>query len=200
MTKSHIDKGNSRRRPLWRATGPLLVCGWLLCGLLTGCTPAAERRSFGTVIDDQTAELEALNEIYDQAGFDTYADHIKVEAHNGTLLLAGEVGSAEKKARAGEIAAQLKTVERVVNELEVMPGADTSGLLHNSYLTSMVNTRLMISNPVPGFDPGRIKVLSAHGTVYLMGTVSRDEGDAVADVVRNVRGVKKVVKVFDYTD
>ncbi|MGD8579913.1 MAG: BON domain-containing protein, partial [Lysobacterales bacterium] len=183
MTTGRTKLPTLRRRSTWRAAGTLLVCGWLFCGLLTGCTPAAERRSVGTMIDDQTAEIEALNEIYEQAGFDTYADHIKVEAHNGTLLLAGEVGSAEKKARAGKIAAQLKTVERVVNELEVMPGADTSGLLHNSYLTSKVNTRLMLSNPVPGFDPGRIKVLSAHGTVYLMGTVSRDQGDAVADVV-----------------
>jgi osmotically-inducible protein OsmY len=33
-----------------------------------------------------------------------------------------------------------------------------------------------------------------------MGTVSRAEGDAVADIVRHTRGVKKVVKVFDYTD
>ena len=33
-----------------------------------------------------------------------------------------------------------------------------------------------------------------------MGTVSRGEGAAVAEVVRNVGGVDKVVKVFDYTD
>ena len=177
-----------------------LAAALLFCAVLIGCTPAAERRSFGTVIDDQTAEITVLDELYDQTGFDSYSDHIKVEVHNGTMLLAGEVGSEEKKAQAGRVAAQLKTVERVVNELEVMPAADTSGRLHNSYLTTKVNTRLTTSNPVPGFDAGRIKVISAHGTVYLMGTVSREQGDAVADVVRNVGGVQKVVKVFDYTD
>ena len=31
-------------------------------------------------------------------------------------------------------------------------------------------------------------------------TVTRDEGNAVADVARNVRGVDKVVKVFNYMD
>ena len=31
-----------------------------------------------------------------------------------------------------------------------------------------------------------------------MGNVSREEGDRVAEVVRNVRGVEKVVKVFNY--
>ena len=58
----------------------------------------------------------------------------------------------------------------------VWPAADTGGRLHNSYITSKVNSRLAFANPVEGFDPGRIKVITAHGTVYLMGTVSRAEG------------------------
>jgi len=53
---------------------------------------------------------------------------------------------------------------------------------------------------VAGFDATRIKVLTARNVVYLMGTVSTAEGEAVAEVVRNIGGVAKVVKVFDYTD
>ena len=86
------------------------------------------------------------------------------------------------------------------NELAVMPAADTSGRMHNSYVTSKINTKLTTSNPIEGFDAGRIKVLTAHRTVYLMGTVSRAEGDAVTEVARQTGGVDKVVKVFDYTD
>jgi osmotically-inducible protein OsmY len=33
-----------------------------------------------------------------------------------------------------------------------------------------------------------------------MGSVTRAEGEAVAEVVRRTRGVEKVVKVFDYID
>jgi osmotically-inducible protein OsmY len=33
-----------------------------------------------------------------------------------------------------------------------------------------------------------------------MGTVTQEEGDKVAEVVRNIGGVDKVVKVFDYVD
>jgi len=88
----------------------------------------------------------------------------------------------------------------VVNELEVMPAADSGGRFNNAYITSKINSKLTTSNPVEGFDAGRIKVLTAHGNVYLMGTVSHEEGHEVAEIARHTGGVNKVVKVFDYTD
>jgi osmotically-inducible protein OsmY len=166
---------------------------------LTACTPSKDRRSFGTVIDDQSTEVKIIDVLYSRPEFGD-EDHIKVEAHNATLLLAGEVSSEEKKALATRLAAQIKTVDRVVNELDVMPPADAGGRFNNAYITSKVNAKLTTGNPVEGYDAGRIKVLTAHGIVYLMGTVSREEGDAVAEIVRNTGGVNKVVKVFDYTD
>ena len=41
---------------------------------------------------------------------------------------------------------------------------------------------------------------TAHRVVYLMGKVSHEEDDAVTEVARDVDGVEKVVKVFEYTD
>ena len=73
-------------------------------------------------------------------------------------------------------------------------------MFNNSWLTAKVNTALMTKNPVEGFDTSRIKVISSDHTVYLMGIVSRAEGDAAAEVARNVGGVEKVVKVFSYSD
>lgn len=166
---------------------------------LAACAPEGNRRTVGTFIDDQAAEVQVLNTLYARPEFDD-RDHIKVEAHNETLLLAGEVSSEKKKATATKVASELKSVSRVVNELEVMPPADNSGKFNNSYITSKINTKLLTSNPIEGFDTSRLKVITAHGTVYLMGTVSRAEGDAVAELARKTGGVKKVVKVFDYTD
>jgi osmotically-inducible protein OsmY len=51
-----------------------------------------------------------------------------------------------------------------------------------------------------GNDVSRIKVVSSQNTVYLMGMVTREEGDTVAELVRNIRGVDRVVKIFDYVD
>ena len=167
--------------------------------VLSACSSSPERRSIGTVIDDQTSEIQILDILFARPEFDE-RDHIKVETHNETMLLAGEVSSEQKKALASRLASELKTVSRVVNELAVMPPVDTSGELSNSYITSKVNTRLLFSNPIEGSDTARLKVITARRTVYLMGSVTRAEGDAVADVVRRTRGVEKVVKVFDYID
>lgn len=176
-----------------------IIAVFLIAVLLTACTPGKDRRSFGTVIDDQSAEVKIIDQLFSRPEFGDQ-DHIKVEAHNGTLLLAGEVSSEEKKALATELAAQLNAIDRVVNELEVMPPADAGGRLNNAYITSKINAKLTTGNPVEGYDAGRIKVLTAHKNVYLMGTVSREEGDAVAEIARNTGGVKKVIKVFNYTD
>jgi osmotically-inducible protein OsmY len=59
---------------------------------------------------------------------------------------------------------------------------------------------LIKENPLPGNDASRIKVVSSQKTVYLMGLVTREQGDKVAEIVRNIGGVEKVVKIFDYTD
>ena len=53
---------------------------------------------------------------------------------------------------------------------------------------------------MPGFDPTRVKVLTQKGNVYLMGLVTREEGELVTEQVRNVNGVRRVVKVFEYIE
>ncbi|MGI9323228.1 MAG: BON domain-containing protein, partial [Pseudomonadales bacterium] len=47
-------------------------------------------------------------------------------------------------------------------------------------------------------EPGRIKVVTENGVVYLMGAMTQAEADAAAEVARKVRGVQKVVKAFEY--
>ena len=198
--KYRQERAQTPARRSWLSTKAATRASVLLCLLLAvACTPAPDRRSFGTVIDDQTIEVQVIDALFSRAEFDT-EDHVKVETHDAVVLLAGEVKNERNKALATEVVSSMKGVERVVNELAVMPVADYGGRLNNSYITGKVNTKLTFANPVEGFDAGRIKVLTARGTVYLMGTVSREDGEAVAEVVRNVGGVQKVVKVFDYTN
>ena len=178
---------------LWHAVALLAVT------MLAACAPQDQRRSMGTVIDDQTLEARVIDVIFSRDEFDD-GDHIKFEVHNGTVLLAGETKSEANRQAATELTNGVRGVQRVVNDLAVMPPATGGGRFSNSYITSKVNTVLTTENPVAGVDATRIKVVTARRIVYLMGTVTREEGDAVAEVVRNVGGVEKVVKVFDYTD
>ena len=158
-----------------------------------------EKRSAGTTLDDQTLEYEVINSIYSHSSFSP-DDHIKVEVHQGIVLLAGETVSEENRTLATELAEAPKLTRRVVNDLTVGERAGFGGKSNNLWLTSKVNSVLLKENLLPGNDASRIKVVSSQHTVYLMGLFTHEEGDAIAEVVRNIGGVEKVVKVFDYTD
>jgi osmotically-inducible protein OsmY len=66
-----------------------------------------------------------------------------------------------------------------------------------TYLTSAVKTRLIESEEVGAVY---IKVVTERSVVYLMGIVSRAEGDAAAKIAATTSGVGRVVKLFEYTN
>lgn len=173
----------------------LLLTGILL---LPACVDHA-RRSAGTVIDDQTLEVNVIDRIYSDPNFSP-ADHIKVEVHQGIVLLAGETVSEQNRALATKLAEDATLTRRVVNDLTVGTRADLGDLTNNSWMTAKVHSILVKENALPGNDAARIKVVSSQHTIYLMGLVTRKEGDTIAEIVRNIGGVEKVVKIFDYTD
>jgi len=178
--------------------------GVVFIGLLTVIMTLAacssyERRTTGTVLNDQNLEYEVLRSIGGDPAFGEH-DHIKVEVHQGVVLLAGETTSEEKKLLATTLAEKPRLAERVVNDLKIGRRAGFGGKLDNAWLTTKVDSILIAKNPVGGSDARRIKVVSSQNTVYLMGFVTREEGEKVAEVVRNIGGVERVVKVFDYTD
>ena len=49
-------------------------------------------------------------------------------------------------------------------------------------------------------DSSKLKVTTENATVYLMGMVTRDEGNRIANAVSAVGGIQRIVKVFDYID
>ena len=193
--KNPEDRSNRRQ-----ATGSKLIFFTLLVSILTlsACVDRP-RRSTGTVLNDQSLEYSIHNDIYSDPHFGEN-DHIKVEVYQGVVLLAGETVSEENRALATKLAEQSRLTERVVNDLKIGERSGFGGKLDNSWLTTKVNSILVTENPLPGNDASQIKVVSSQNTVYLMGAVTREEGDAVAEIVRNIGGVEKVVKIFDYTE
>lgn len=165
---------------------------------LSACADYA-KRSTGTTLNDQTLEYAVSHAIYADSAFSRH-DHIKVEVNAGVVLLAGETTSGANKDKATKIAEQQKLTKRVVNDLQVGERGNLLTQTNNTWLTAKVNSVLLKENPLPGNDASRIKVVSSRGTVYLMGLVSHREGDVVVEIVRNIRGVSKVMKIFDYTD
>ncbi|MDR3389235.1 MAG: BON domain-containing protein [Rudaea sp.] len=170
-------------------------------GAAAGADAAHDRRSFHTVVDDRNIQLTTTDLINRDKELVRQDNRVKVVVYNGVMLLCGQVRSVELKQRAQTIAETVLGVKRLVNEVEVTD--EPQGFWRrrqDNVLTARVKTGLLDITSMPGFDPTRVNVTSAHHVVYLMGVVSHEEADAVTDVARDMSGVEKVVKVFEYTD
>lgn len=161
---------------------------------VTSVSVAHDRRTVGSLIDDQLIETKAkyflVTEV--QLKGDT---HFNVTSVNGVVLLTGETPTAEQRTLAVDIVRDLAQVRQVVNEVQVLQKSSWPDRTVDSWLTSKVKTKLLDTK---NLDPTRIKVVTADKNVYLMGLVTRIEGDFAAESARSVNGVHKVIKVFEY--
>ena len=63
------------------------------------------------------------------------------------------------------------------------------------WLTSKVKTALFSDESV---DATNIKVVTENGEVFLMGLVKQSQANAAVDIARNISGVNRVFKAFEY--
>jgi osmotically-inducible protein OsmY len=171
------------------------ACAPLLVGVVVAGTAlvVTDRRTTGSQVDDQTIQLRVANELSTALG--KLPVHINVNSFDRKVLLTGEVPDEATKARAGEIATASQNVRAVVNELAILPPTSLSDRTADTALATkvraaFVNTREIAFNSV--------EIVTERGIVYLLGLVTEQEGQLVAQVASKVSGVKQVVKVFDY--
>ncbi|MFO1206112.1 MAG: BON domain-containing protein [Burkholderiales bacterium] len=159
-----------------------------------GAMMATDRRSTGAYTDDETLEWKISLAIRDKFG--EKAVHINVTSFNRIVLLTGEAPSEEVRQEIQKIAQAQKTARDVRNEIVVGQPTALQSWTDDSYITSKVMAN-MVGNP--DVNQYYVKVVTENSVVYLMGLVTRKEGEAAAEVAANTSGVKRVVKVFEYT-
>jgi len=183
---------------------PALIAAALALPLLQGCFPliaggvaagvlvADDRRTLGAQTDDKAIGLKVDNRINE-----VYGDkvHVNVNPYNRRVLLTGEVPDEKVQADVARIAGGVENVLAVLNEVKVAGNASIASRSNDAILTSKVkgnfiDERNLLANA--------FKVVSEDGVVYLMGLVTREEGDLAATVASRTSGVKQVVRVFEY--
>ena len=163
-------------------------------GTAASAVAANDRRTPGTYIDDELIELKLLAAITEDETLRNKT-HINATSYNGLVLLTGEAPGESLRTRAAELARRIPKVRGVQNEIVL--GAPTSLLARTSdtVTTGKVKAALFGNNTT---NAGQVKVVTERGIVYLMGLLSEDEADRVANVARRVPGVQRVVKVIEY--
>ena len=168
----------------------------IVAGAATGAAIAHDRRTFGSMIDDQTIEMKAGAAIVGDAELRS-ATHINITSLNGIVLLSGEATTLEDRDRVLSIVRDISGVRRINNELRIAAPSAIGSRAKDSLISSAVKSRLLVAKDT---DPTRIKVVTENGTVYLMGIVTRDEGERAAAHAATIDGVEQVVKIFEYLD
>lgn len=191
VRQGRVSQGGNVRRNALPALLLLLIC--------TGCasfTDAPSARTPGTVIDDEFIERIANREI-NRADPMLKAGHVGVVSFNGVVLLIGQVQNAQLVDEAETVVQRIRKVRSVHNELQVGGPTSMVARTNDAWLTTKVKTRLVANGDV---DANKFKVVTEDSVVYLLGMVPRDEANTAVGVARNVFGVQKIVKVFEYLD
>jgi osmotically-inducible protein OsmY len=168
-------------------------CGLaLLGGGAAAITAIEDRRSSGTLIDDEGIEIRVRRGVRENFGENT---HVNVTSFNRSVLLTGEVPNEATRAEVEKIVLANANVRNVTNELQIAGVSSLATRANDSLITSKVKARLLDSNKV---NPVHIKVVTESGVVYLLGLVSESEATDAVEVARTTGGVIKVVKIFEY--
>lgn len=176
---------------LAQGCAPLVVAG---AG--TAAVAAHDRRSVGAFIDDSSIELQVRTAIDADEAMkrDT---HINATSVNGIVLLSGEAASSELRDRVVAKVREIGSIRRIVNEIRIASPSSIGSRTHDTWITTKVKAKLIGTEHL---DSTRIKVVTEHDAVYLMGIVSRNEAKLATDTATTVDGVTRVVKLFEYLD
>lgn len=175
----------------------LTACGpALIAGAAGGAKVLHDRRTTGTMVEDQAIELKAANLLRQNPQLRENA-RIKFVSYDNNLLIIGQVPSQNASDQIENLARNVDKVQKIYNELEI--GAPKSIMTSSSdaWLTTKAKAAAVADKNI---DPLHVKVISENGVVYLMGLVTREEADAATECVREMDGVQRVVRAFEYLD
>jgi len=178
----------------------LLVLSGCVTALVAGAAIVTvdilhDRRTVGEYIDDSAIELTARNILVSSSRI-RKAAHVKPQSWNGILLITGEIDDETLKPELISKFQGIQGVRQLVDETTITGKTTLGTRANDAWIASKVKSRLLLKT---GLDANRVKVVTTRGSVYLMGIVTQDEGEKATELARGVRGVKRVVKVFEYT-
>ncbi len=164
-------------------------------GAATGVMMADDRRKAGVYLEDEEIELRAMDRL--RGHFPEKTVSVSVTSFNHQVLLTGQVPDQETKTRVQEVIRVIPNVAKVYDETTVSGVTSLTSETNDVSITTKVKARLVQSNKV---SSNHVKVVTEASIVYLMGLVTREEGEEAAQIAASTKGVTRVVKVFEYLD
>lgn len=171
---------------------PAVIVGGAAAGGLT----AHDRRPYETQMDDENIEQKA-NARFNAEKTINDECHVSTTSYNHLVLLAGQCPTDALRKQVETVAREVPNIRRIQNEIRLLGPRSTLTASSDAWITSKVKSYMIAEK---GFDSTRIKVVTENGEVFLMGLVTKVEGERAITIARNVSGVQRVVPVFEYVE
>ncbi|TWX68584.1 BON domain-containing protein [Colwellia demingiae] len=159
-----------------------------------GATMVADRRTFSKQIDDQSIEFIAHNELNKQKALSDNTN-LHVISMNGTVLVIGQAPNSYLRDLAIKTIQDVPDIVTIHNQVRIGSTTAISTQSNDIWLTSKVKSALLANGDVNAKD---IKVVTENSEVFLLGLVTKQEANIVVEITRNINGVSRVFKAFEY--
>lgn len=163
-------------------------------GVVGGASVAADNRSLGNQIDDQKIELDAHAKLANSEALNNNTN-LHVISVNGSVLVIGQAPNSYLRDQAIKAINEVNGINQLHNQIRVSNTTSFTTKSNDVWLTSKVKTALFGRDEL---DATNIKVVTENGEVFLMGLVTKAQADIAVDIARNVGGVNRVFKIFEY--
>ena len=168
---------------------------------ITGATTAAsavvaDRRTAGTMLEDEAIEIKSRLALSDRKELNDQV-HINFNSFNTVVLVSGEAPTEEDRQAVIDLVKNVEKVTRIHNEITIAAPSSLLSRSADNVITAKIKAKLIAEQDLSSLH---IKVVTENGVSYLMGLVSKEEGDIATEVARRTGGVQKVVKLFEYRE
>lgn len=165
---------------------PLMVGGAVMTGMV-----ATDRRTSGTVVEDEGIEIKAALRVRENLG---ERAHVNVTSYNRQVLITGEVPNAQDRQLVEQVVANVDNVRNIVNELAILGNSTLTQRSSDSVVTGRVKAALLDTKDL---FANSFKVVTEHGTTYVMGRVTQREATRATEVITAQSGVQRLVRVLE---
>lgn len=189
---------------LFFSASSMFICNGCVTALVgataagAGAIIGSDSRTVDVQVDDQKIENQVARILKnDRMRSDSKVFRVDCISVNGNVLLVGQTRDTEYMNWALGYIKKVPNVKRIFNCVANKDPIKSKVIAHDAYITTKVKSALLFGSKI---SSGRFKVYTEDSVVYLLGYITRDEGQRAINQTRKVDGIRKIHPIFDYMD
>lgn len=154
----------------------------------------ADRRATGVAQEDERITKNIVEMLKKDQEI-TEKVRVQVYSYNNIVLLAGEAPTQELIGKVNSISSTVSGIRKVNSYFELMSAISKQDQEIDSHLRMLLNSALFMSHGYSAMHP---HLTVENGIVYILGLLTRDEGEKMIETIRQLQGVRRVVPLIEY--